>query len=122
MAHRSTRRDPPIFGQRLAALRRQHGLTQPELGDKLGISTKMVDYYEHRARNPSIAIVQRAAELFAVSVADLLGEGAVPPPTRKKPGPPSALEERIEQLRKLPRTQQDVVIKMIDGLLAAASR
>ena len=95
-------------------------MTQPQLGERLGISTKMVDYYEHRATNPSIAIVQAAADLFGVSVADLLGEDAPRAPRRRRPGPPSALEQRIELLRKLPRGKQEVVIKMLDGLLAVA--
>lgn len=115
MARRSSTKKAPVFGSRLASYRRAKGFTQPELGKRLGISTKMVDYYEHRARNPSVSIVQKAADLFGVSVADLLGEDAAL--VRKKPGPRSALEEKIEQLRKLPKSQQEVVLKMLEGLL-----
>ena len=71
--------------------------------------------------NPSVAIAKKAAELFGVGVADILGERSAPP-AREKPGPPTALEERVDQLRRPPRTPQDVVIRMIDGLLGAQPR
>jgi transcriptional regulator with XRE-family HTH domain len=116
MARHSSTKKATVFGARLATLRKAKGLTQPELGKQLGISTKMVDYYEHRARNPSIAIVQKAADLFDVSVADLLGEDAAGVAPKRR-GPRSALEEKIERLRMLPKGQQEVVLKMLDGLL-----
>ena len=39
------------FGKRVAEARRQRGLTQRQLADQLGVSQKMVDYFERRAEN-----------------------------------------------------------------------
>lgn len=116
MAGRPTTREAPPFGKRMAALRKERGLTQVQLADKLGITVKAVDYYERRAKNPSIEFIKRAANVLGVRAVDLVDDDA-PAKSRSKPGPPSQLEARIEKLRKLPKSQQDVVLKMIDGLL-----
>lgn len=118
MAGRPPSHEAPPFGRALAALRKERGLTQADLSALLGVSRKTIDYYERRATNPSADVLENVAEKFGVSVSVLLGHEE--PPRRKPkthPGPVSALELRIEKLRKLPRAQQEVVVKMLDGLL-----
>lgn len=123
MAGRPPSRKPPPFGAKLAALRKERGFTQAELAGRLDVSAKMVDYYERRARNPSTEIATKVAAVFGVSVAFVLGEGAPPSSKKTKPGPPSRLEERLEKVRKLPRRQQEFVIRMLDTIIEqAASR
>src|SRR6266498_6107565 len=73
MAGRPATKEAPMFGQRLAALRRGKGLSQTQLADLLDTTRKMIDYYERRAGNPSLDFIQRAAEALDVSVAELLG-------------------------------------------------
>jgi transcriptional regulator with XRE-family HTH domain len=88
------------------------------MGELLGVSRKTVDYYERRAGNPSAEVIERVADKLGVGVAVLLGREEIPRrKPRVHPGPVSALELRIEKLRKLPRAQQEVVVKMLDGLL-----
>jgi DNA-binding XRE family transcriptional regulator len=60
MADRPPTKEAPIFGQRLAALRRAKGLSQTQLAELLDITRKMIDYYERRAGNPSLDFIQRA--------------------------------------------------------------
>jgi transcriptional regulator with XRE-family HTH domain len=67
----------------------------------------MIDYYERRAGNPSLDFIQRAAEALDVSVAELLG--SQPKATRGKPGPPPHLQLRFDQIRRLPRKEQEFV-------------
>lgn len=123
MAGRPPTREAPPFGKRLAALRKQRGLTQLQLADELGVSRKMVDYYERRAQNPSTSFVTKAADVLGVSVAYLLEEGPVSSSTKKaKPGPASALEERLQKVRRLPKKEQEVVLRMLDGVLAGAQQ
>jgi transcriptional regulator with XRE-family HTH domain len=117
MVGRPTTKEAPPFGKRMAALRKERGLTQVQLADKLGITVKAVDYYERRARNPSIEFVKRAAAALGVRAVDLVDDGAPRKSSRSKPGPVSQLEERLEKLRRLPKKQQEVVLKMLDGLL-----
>src|SRR6266849_5468745 len=90
MAGRPATREAPMFGQRLAALRRGKDLSQSQLADLLGTTRKMIDYYERRAGNPSLDFIQRAAEALDVSVAELLGSESNS--KKGKPGPTPQLQ------------------------------
>ena len=80
MAGRPAKTAAPLFGQRLAALRRERGMTQAQLAAATNETSKMMEYYERRAENPSLDFVQRAALALGVSVAELAGE-KLPPAT-----------------------------------------
>lgn len=116
MAGRPPSGEAPLFGRRLAGLRKARGLTQAQLAEALGVKLSLVAYYERRAKNPTLEVANKIARFFDVPVSGLLDE-EVRRPKRQKPGPPSALEQRIERLRLLPKSQQEVVVKMLDGLL-----
>jgi len=120
MAGRPQAREAPRFGQRLAAVRRNKGLTQTQLAERMGTNQKMIDYYERRSPNPALDFIERAAVALEVSVADLLG--SQPHTTRAKPGPVSQLQLRFEQLRRLPRKEQEFVIRFIDTILEKAQK
>ena len=61
------------FSERLAALRRERGLTQAALAERLGISKSAVSMYERGNREPELELLQAMADLFGVSVSSLLG-------------------------------------------------
>jgi len=117
MAGRPPSSEGTEFGKRVAEARKRKGLTQAELAYILGVTAPMVVYCERRAANPSLELLLKLSKALDVSVAELIGEE--PQRRRGKPGPPSELEERIERLRQLPRRDQETVLKMLDGLLAA---
>lgn len=119
MAGRPATKPAPPFGQRLQALRKERGLSQAELADRLGVSRQMVEYYERRALNPSVGFVADAARVLGVPQAALLDDEHTP---RKKPGPPSQLEEKLVEARKLPRRKQEILVRMIDAFLEAERR
>lgn len=120
MAGRPPTKDAPPFGQRLAALRKNRGWVQKELAERLNTSRMIIDYYERRAVNPSLAFIERAAVVLEVSVAELLGSDVTP--AQARPGPISALFQRFEQVRKLPRKDQDFVIRFLDTVIENADR
>ena len=117
MAGRPSTKKPPQFGQRLIELRKRRGLAQGEFADVLGVTPQAVEYYEHRARNPSLDLLVKLASALDISMSELIGE-TEEKTRRKKPGLPSALEERLDRLRQLPKAQQETVLKMLDGLLS----
>ena len=84
-------REAPLFGQRLAAVRRSKGLSQRELVTRLNVTREMIDYYERRAPNPALDFIERAAAALEVS-AELLG--SQPHTMRAKPGPVSQPERQ----------------------------
>jgi transcriptional regulator with XRE-family HTH domain len=116
MAGRPATKPAPPFGERLAALRKERGWTQPQLAERLGATVTMVTYLERRAKNPTVKTMEQIARIFGVPVSELLGLAKVQPSARK-PGPPSRLQELTGQLSKLPRGQQKIVIRMLEGFL-----
>lgn len=123
MVGRPAKTAAPLFGQRLAALRRERGLTQAQLAAATYETSKMIEYYERRSENPSLDFVQRAAVALGVSVAELAGE-KLPPATaaRRSPGPQSQLQRRFEQVKQLPRKQQEFVLQFLDTVLQNAEK
>lgn len=61
------------FGKRLKELRKQSGMTQQQLADKLGITKSVVSYYELSERTPSPDVLKDLALIFRVSADYLLG-------------------------------------------------
>ncbi len=120
MAGRPPSKEAPIFGQRLAAARKNRGLSQAKLAEKLHTTQKVIDYYERRAVNPSISFIQKAAEALEVPVAELVGD--VFKAERSRPGPTPRLALRMERIRRLPRKQQEFVIRLIDTVLEQAGK
>ena len=61
------------FGNKLKQLRTQAGLTQKQLGDKIGITKSVISFYELRERTPNPDILVKLAGVFHVSTDYLLG-------------------------------------------------
>jgi transcriptional regulator with XRE-family HTH domain len=66
------------FGQNLARMRQEAGVTRLELAKRSGLSRQMIDGYERdiekRFRNPSYRSVVRLASALFVSVVALAGD------------------------------------------------
>jgi transcriptional regulator with XRE-family HTH domain len=118
VAGRPPSKPAPTFGARLAALRKSRGLTQPRLAEMLGVSPAMLAYYERKANNPTAEFVRKAAEVFSVSVDQLLGHEVK---NGRKPGPPSKLHQKIDQVARLPRAKQQYVLQFLDQVLTTSS-
>ena len=60
------------FGNMVAELRRQSGMTQLELAEKMGVTDKAVSKWERDLSFPDINSVPKLAEIFGVSVDELM--------------------------------------------------
>ena len=69
------------LGKRIAALRREKGMTQEELAERLGVSPQAVSNWENGQSCPDISLLPRLAAIFGVTT-DLLLTG------ERKPHPP----------------------------------
>jgi transcriptional regulator with XRE-family HTH domain len=63
----------PTLGQVLVKLRKQRGLTQVQLAEKMGATKRAVAYYERKMTNPSIATIEMLASALEVPKEKLLG-------------------------------------------------
>lgn len=61
-----------MMGARIAALRRQAGMSQAELARQLQCSPSAVGMYEQGRREPSMDLLVRISQLFSVSTDYLL--------------------------------------------------
>ena len=105
-------------GQRIAKLRKVCDLTQVELAASLGVSQSLLAYYESGRRNIPLAVVVSCAERLGVSAAELLGESAS---LLRKPGPKSVLEKQLNEIQKLPRSEQHFVSKLLHKVLVGST-
>lgn len=67
----------------IGACRRQQGLTQSELAEKLHYTDKSISKWERGDGLPDVFVLTQLAALFSISVDDLLSE--TPPPARRGP-------------------------------------
>ncbi len=108
-----------IFGERLARLRRDRGLTQTQIGEVLGVSQQQVVAFEKGRRRVPISSLPALARALDVSLEELIGEET----QRKKPakrGPTPKLQQQMERISRLPRGKQRFVAEMLDTVLQQA--
>jgi transcriptional regulator with XRE-family HTH domain len=104
------------LGARIAALRTDSALTQQQLADALGLSQQVVASYEIGRRRVPVSLLSRLARALGVSVEELIGEKAKP----GKRGPSPKIQQQLERITQLPKTQQRLVLQMLDGVLQKA--
>ena len=66
------------LGAMIAELRKQHGMTQLELAEKMGVTDKAVSKWERDVAFPDTATIPKLAEILGVSVEELMQAKAVP--------------------------------------------
>ncbi len=111
---RPAQTEAPAFGKRLAALRKQAGLSQADFAEKLEIKRPMVDHYERRSPNPTAEFVIKAAAVLGCTTDELLG---VATKSTSKAGRKSKLDQYMEQVKQLPRAEQQYVVKFLEQVL-----
>lgn len=65
------------FGMMIAGLRKERGMTQLELAEKMGVTDKAVSKWERDLSFPDVSSLPRLAEIFEISVDELMqGRGS----------------------------------------------
>jgi transcriptional regulator with XRE-family HTH domain len=104
------------LGERIALLRKAHGITQAQLAEVLGASQQTVQAYEVGRRRIQVAALPVVARTLKVSLEELFGESKQA--ARAKRGPASKLERHLERIGSLSRPRQRAVIDVIDVIEA----
>ena len=107
------------LGRRIAALRNERGLTQVQLAEVLGCSQQQVLSFEKGRRRVPVSALPDLSKALGVSVEELLGASEEKPAKR---GPAPKLQQQLEKLSQLPRSQQRFVSQMLDTVLQQAER
>lgn len=59
-------------GEKIKAARKHSGLTQKELGEKLGISQSAIGQFENESSNPSLKTIRKIATALDVPLSELV--------------------------------------------------
>ena len=103
------------FGERLARIRKARGYSQYTLADEIGISQRMVAYYEAQTGRPPAHLLPKIAEVLDVTADELLGISELKDAEGARN---SRLWRKLRQVEKLPPSDRRALLKMLDALLA----
>jgi transcriptional regulator with XRE-family HTH domain len=106
---------PLGVGSRIAALRKAQGLTQNELGEKLGLSQKQITDYETGKVHLSDEMIVRFSLTLKTSSDDLLGLSDMEPQQNSS----LRFTRRIRELNRLPEQKKKVILRVLDDLIRA---
>lgn len=107
------------FGKRLARIRQSRAMTQAQLAEAVGVSKRVITYYEQEDAQPPGALLVDLATALRVSSDQLLGLKA-----HKETGSPrtARLLKRLQKIEHLPPTDRRVLLKMLDSLVERHGR
>jgi transcriptional regulator with XRE-family HTH domain len=102
-----------VLAERIQALRKQAGLTQIELADKIGVSKSQYIRYETKDVQPPANIMNKLADALGTSVDYLIsGDKSEKAKASLKN---SELIQRFKEVDTLPEEEQGVLIKIISA-------
>ncbi len=113
---RASRSATEGFGDRLRRFRKAKGLTQTELGELVGISQRLMTYYETQGGNPPADVLARLAEALDVSTDVLLGLATANDPRASAAPETLRLWRRLRRIEDVAPRDQKTILKMIDAL------
>jgi transcriptional regulator with XRE-family HTH domain len=102
------------FGPRLAALRKAAGYTQVEFAEEVGISQRVVAYYEAPTAHPPANLLPDMARALGISVDELLGTAPI---KRAKRSTSSRLHRRIQEIEKLDARARRQIMQFLDTFI-----
>jgi transcriptional regulator with XRE-family HTH domain len=102
------------FGPRLTALRKNAGLSQTALAGEIGISQRMMAYYESPTAQPPANLLPAIARVLGVSIDALLGVETTRNKTRATD---TRLQRRLQQIEQLPPEERRQILQVLDAFI-----
>ncbi len=103
------------LGQRLARLRKDRGFTQVELASKMGIIQSLVSDYERDRIRPYPEMLARFALNLDATIDEIVGLQR--PKAKEAPPLNRRFLRRLQQVDKLPKRDQEALLRTIDAFL-----
>jgi transcriptional regulator with XRE-family HTH domain len=114
----SNKKELPELAKNIRTYRLQTGLSQVELGSKIGYSQQIINAYENGQRVPPTATIELLAGLFNTTIDAMIGKKKV---NGFKPlAPTTKIMKKLKLVEELPPKDQKKVIDYV-GLLAKAN-
>jgi len=102
------------FGERLATLRKAAGYTQVEFAAEVGVTQRMVAYYEAPGAKPPAHLLPQMAQVLGVGADVLLGMAQ---PRQVKRQPPNGLARRLLEIEKLDPKAKRQITQLLDTFI-----
>lgn len=117
MARRGVATDEGVqsIGARLARLRKEKGITQMEMAERLGAAQPVVSNYERGELRLHGELIVQLSRILEVSTDELLGVETRP---RSSVPRDRRLLRRLEAFDTLPKRDRDALTRTIDAFLA----
>lgn len=112
---RPVTKEATALGRRISAARRDAGLTQQQLADKLGTTQRVVTYWEREAVGLKAEQLTALAGALGITLDQLMGR---PQPKARGTGPAGRAKQIFNRITSLPRAQQHNVLDTIEALMA----
>lgn len=109
----------------MLALRKAAGLTQLELAEMINETQVNISFWERSEKPPRSDVLPQMAKALGVTVNELLGVTSTKPKHQKlqaPPGPVGQVQKAFEEVRKLPRRQQQKILDVVFAMLDQHSR
>jgi transcriptional regulator with XRE-family HTH domain len=103
------------LAKRLHDLRKQKGLSQPELGQLIGTSGAIIGRYERDEMTPSVEVAKKLADALEVTLDYLVANKALPKALQDK-----AMMQRWQQVDSLNQHDKERILFVVDGLVRDA--
>jgi transcriptional regulator with XRE-family HTH domain len=114
MPKKTQLKEEETFGKRLARLRQAAGYSQRELAAEIGISYRMVAYYEAQTVYPPAHLLPVLAKTMGVSTDQLLGVERAKSNGKVRD---TKLWRRFSQIEKLPPEKRKPIVQLLDTFI-----
>lgn len=106
------------LGARIAQRRQELSLTQTQVADALDIAQQTYASYEVGRHRIPVSLLPALSRALSIESDALLG---ITKPHAKR-GPAPRFQQHIEQISRLPKAKQQVILQMLEGVLMQHSR
>jgi len=103
------------IGEKIQALRKQHGWSQQQLAKMIGTSGPIVGRYERGEMTPSVEVAKKLANTFDVTLDFLVDDTGKTAEIKDK-----AMLQRIMEIQALDSEDQKTIVHVLDSLLRDA--
>ena len=113
---RPAKKQRASFGARLVAAREEAGLTQNDLAERVGVTQRVIAYWERESVSLKVDQLIKLSDALNVSVDFLLGRTE----SKKKAAPVGKARRVFEKVSQLPKYQQQRIVSVVEDMVEAA--
>lgn len=100
------------IGDQIKKFRKSRGLSQIDLGKRLGVTQQVITNWERNLREPALETLLKIAGAFDITLEQLVGQKTADIEDQTS----RALQKRFELIKKFPPEKQKAFMAFVDAL------